>query len=91
MTVPNPSAWPDFWLQAGPVLALCLALVVLSIVLGVRLHAARRRARAAAERDAAVEAARAARGLDRRSSRVRAVEQTVASITVAPAADETLL
>lgn len=76
--IPNPSAWPEFLSLSGPWLALCAMFIAMSVAMIPRQRKVDLHEREIAEQ----EAARAARVLDRRSSRVRAVEKTIEQITV---------
>lgn len=84
MSLPNPSAWPEFLSLTGPWLALCAVFVAMSVAMIPRQRKVNLHEREIAEQ----EAARATRVPDRRSSRVRAVEEAEKQIILTPTTDE---
>ena len=83
MNVPlNPGSWSEFLTWFSPVAVVCLAFVVVASVLRFRDWADVRFARAEAARELAELEAGESKVLDRRSSRVRAVEALTGAIDI---------
>lgn len=85
--IPEGNSWAAWWqIMAWPTLVIAV-LIVAAGVLAIWDFREVKRLRVLRARDAAVDAARAARGivpLDRRSSRVREVERITGAIEIVP-------